>query len=62
MAGVPYHAADSYLAKLVKAGHAVAIAEQIGDPNESKGPVERSVVRIVTPGTLTDESPARCQQ
>ena len=56
MAGVPYHAADSYLAKLVKAGHAVAIAEQIGDPNESKGPVERSVVRIVTPGTLTDES------
>lgn len=56
MAGVPYHAAESYLAKLVKAGHAVAIAEQIGDPNESKGPVERSVVRIVTPGTLTDES------
>ena len=56
MAGVPYHAAESYLAKLVKAGYAVAIAEQIGDPNESKGPVERSVVRIVTPGTLTDES------
>lgn len=56
MAGVPYHAAESYLAKLVRAGHAVAIAEQIGDPNESKGPVERSVVRIVTPGTLTDES------
>ena len=56
MAGVPYHAAETYLAKLVKAGHAVAIAEQIGDPNESKGPVERSVVRIVTPGTLTDES------
>ena len=56
MAGVPYHAAESYLAKLVRAGFSVAIAEQIGDPNESKGPVERRVVRIVTPGTLTDES------
>jgi len=56
MAGVPYHAADSYLAKLVLAGFSVAIAEQIGDPNESKGPVERKVVRVVTPGTLTDES------
>lgn len=56
MAGVPYHAAESYLAKLVRAGFSVAIAEQIGDPNESKGPVERRVVRVVTPGTLTDES------
>lgn len=56
MAGVPYHAADGYLAKLVRAGFSVAIAEQIGDPNESKGPVERQVVRVVTPGTLTDES------
>lgn len=56
MAGVPYHAAESYIAKLVRAGFSVAIAEQIGDPNESKGPVERRVVRVVTPGTLTDES------
>ena len=56
MAGVPYHAAESYLAKLVRAGFSVAIAEQLGDPNESKGPVERKVVRVVTPGTLTDES------
>ncbi|MCH1603199.1 MAG: DNA mismatch repair protein MutS, partial [Luminiphilus sp.] len=56
MAGVPFHAAESYLAKLVRAGFSVAIAEQIGDPSESKGPVERKVVRVVTPGTLTDES------
>ncbi|NDH40093.1 MAG: DNA mismatch repair protein MutS, partial [Gammaproteobacteria bacterium] len=56
MAGVPYHAAEGYLAKLVKAGQSVAIAEQTGDPATSKGPVEREVVRIVTPGTLTDES------
>ena len=56
MAGVPFHAAESYLAKLVRAGFSVAIAEQIGDPNEAKGPVERKVVRVVTPGTLTDES------
>ena len=56
MAGVPYHAAEIYLAKLVRAGFSVAIAEQIGGPNESKGPVERRVVRVVTPGTLTDES------
>ena len=55
MAGVPFHAAEGYLAKLVRAGFSVAIAEQIGDPAESKGPVERKVVRIVTPGTLTDE-------
>ena len=56
MAGVPYHAAENYLARLVRAGRAVAIAEQIGDPATSKGPVERQVVRVVTPGTLTDES------
>jgi DNA mismatch repair protein MutS len=54
MAGVPYHAVDQYLAKLVKRGESVAICEQIGDPNTSKGPVERKVVRIVTPGTLTE--------
>ncbi len=56
MAGVPYHAAESYLAKLVKKGESVAICEQIGDPATSKGPVERKVTRIVTPGTLTDEA------
>ncbi len=56
MAGVPFHAAENYLAKLVRAGFSVAIAEQVGDPNESKGPVERKVVRVVTPGTPTDES------
>ena len=54
MAGIPYHAAEGYLARLVKMGESVAIAEQIGDPAASKGPVERKVVRIVTPGTLTD--------
>ncbi|MGD8567177.1 MAG: DNA mismatch repair protein MutS [Gammaproteobacteria bacterium] len=56
MAGVPYHAAENYLAKLVKCGESVAICEQIGDPAKSKGPVERKVVRIVTPGTVTDEA------
>ena len=56
MAGVPYHAADSYLARLVRKGESVAICEQIGDPAASKGPVERRVTRIVTPGTLTDEA------
>src|SRR5689334_7105498 len=54
MAGVPYHAVEQYLAKLVKLGESVAICEQIGDPNTSKGPVERQVTRVVTPGTLTD--------
>ena len=54
MAGVPYHAVEQYLAKLVKLGESVAICEQIGDPNNSKGPVERQVTRVVTPGTLTD--------
>ncbi|MCW9023682.1 MAG: DNA mismatch repair protein MutS, partial [Gammaproteobacteria bacterium] len=56
MAGVPYHAADNYLARLVKMGKSIAICEQIGDPATSKGPVERKVMRIVTPGTLTDEA------
>jgi DNA mismatch repair protein MutS len=54
MAGVPYHAADQYLAKLVKLGESVAICEQVGDPATAKGPVERKVIRIITPGTLTD--------
>ena len=54
MAGVPYHAVEQYLARLVKLGESVAICEQIGDPALSKGPVERKVVRVVTPGTLTD--------
>ncbi len=56
MAGVPHHAAENYLARLVRAGYSIAIAEQLGDPATSKGPVDRKVVRIVTPGTLTDES------
>ena len=56
MAGIPYHAAEAYLAKLVRKGESVAICEQIGDPATSKGPVERQVTRIVTPGTLTDEA------
>lgn len=56
MAGIPFHSADGYLAKLVKAGVSVAICEQIGDPATSKGPVERKVVRIVTPGTVSDEA------
>src|SRR3990167_3809989 len=55
MAGVPYHAVDTYLARLVKLGESVAICEQVSDPSTSKGPVERQVVRILTPGTLTDE-------
>lgn len=56
MAGIPYHAAEQYLAKLVKSGESVAIAEQVGDPAESKGPVERKVMRVITPGTLTDSA------
>ncbi|MDO8293464.1 MAG: DNA mismatch repair protein MutS [Gallionella sp.] len=56
MAGVPYHAAEQYLARLVRLGESVAICEQIGDPATSKGPVERKVVRIVTPGTVTDSA------
>ncbi|PYE35518.1 DNA mismatch repair protein MutS [Idiomarina fontislapidosi] len=56
MAGVPYHAVENYLARLVTRGESVAICEQVGDPATSKGPVERKVVRILTPGTITDES------
>ncbi len=56
MAGVPYHSVDGYLAKLVKLGESVAICEQVGDPATSKGPVERRVVRVITPGTLFEES------
>lgn len=56
MAGVPFHAVEGYLAKLVQLGESVAICEQVGDPATSKGPVERKVVRIVTPGTVTDEA------
>ena len=54
MAGVPFHAVDGYLAKLVRKGESVAICEQLGDPARAKGPIERQVVRIVTPGTVTD--------
>ncbi|MBW8072866.1 MAG: DNA mismatch repair protein MutS [Ferrovum sp.] len=54
MAGVPYHAAEGYLARLVELGESVAICEQVGDPATSKGPVERQVMRIVTPGTVTE--------
>ncbi|WP_246439484.1 DNA mismatch repair protein MutS [Teredinibacter franksiae] len=56
MAGVPYHAAENYLAKLVRLGVSVAICEQVGDPATSKGPVERKVMRVVTPGTVSDEA------
>lgn len=56
MAGVPFHAVESYLAKLIKLGLSVAICEQLGDSSAGKGPMERRVVRIVTPGTLTDEA------
>jgi DNA mismatch repair protein MutS len=56
MAGVPVHSVEQYLAKLVRLGQSVAIAEQIGDPATAKGPVDRQVTRIVTPGTLTDSS------
>ncbi len=56
MAGIPYHAVEGYLVKLVRKGESVAICEQIGDPATAKGPVERKVTRVVTPGTLTDEA------
>ena len=54
MAGVPFHAVEQYLAKLIKQGESVAICEQVGNPATSKGPVERKVVRVITPGTLSD--------
>jgi len=56
MAGVPYHALEQHLAKLVRLGESVAICEQLGDPATAKGPVERKVMRVVTPGTLVDAS------
>ncbi|WP_341667310.1 DNA mismatch repair protein MutS [Alcaligenes sp. SDU_A2] len=56
MAGVPFHAMEGYLARLVALGESVAICEQVGDPATSKGPVERKIVRVVTPGTLTDDA------
>jgi DNA mismatch repair protein MutS len=54
MAGVPVHSVENYLARLIKLGEAVAVAEQVGDVATAKGPVERKVVRVVTPGTITD--------
>lgn len=64
MAGIPYHSVDQYLAKLLKLGESIAICEQIGDPATSKGPVERKVMRIVTPGTLTESDllPAKSER
>ncbi len=56
MAGIPYHAAESYIARLLKQGESVVMCEQIGDPAKSKGPVERKVVRIITPATVTDDA------
>ena len=56
LAGIPYHALDNYLSRLIKAGHRVAICEQVEDPKQAKGLVQRDVVRLVTPGTLTDET------
>lgn len=56
MAGVPYHAVENYLAKLVKLGESIALCEQIGDPSQAKGLVERKVVRIITPGTVTEDT------
>jgi len=56
MAGVPYHAVEGYLGKLIRLGESVAICEQLGDPAAAKGLVERKVIRVVTPGTVTDES------
>ncbi|HAF87123.1 MAG TPA: DNA mismatch repair protein MutS [Legionellales bacterium] len=62
MAGVPFHAVENYLARLIKKGQCVAVCDQIGEPVVGKGPVERQVTRIITPGTLTDEAllEARC--
>jgi DNA mismatch repair protein MutS len=56
MAGVPFHSVEPYLAKLVRQGECVAVCEQLGDPAKSKGPVDRAVVRVVTPGTVTDDA------
>jgi len=56
MAGIPHHSVETYLARLVKLGESVVICEQVGDPATAKGPVERQVVRIITPGTVSDEA------
>jgi DNA mismatch repair protein MutS len=56
MAGVPYHALENYLNKLIKCGESAVICDQVGDPQSSKGPIERKVTRILTPGTVTDEA------
>ncbi len=56
MAGLPYHAAEGYVARLIKKGESIVFCEQVGDPAASKGPVERKVIRTVTPGTVTDEA------
>ncbi|HEY6452663.1 MAG TPA: DNA mismatch repair protein MutS, partial [Steroidobacteraceae bacterium] len=56
MAGVPVHSVETYLARLVRRGESVAICEQLGDPGQARGPMERQVVRIVTPGTVTEEA------
>jgi len=56
MCGIPYHAADNYLSRLIKVGESVAICEQVGDPATTKGPVDRKVMRIITPGTVTEEN------
>ena len=55
MCGVPFHSVDGYLAKIAQTGRSIAICEQIGDPNESKGPVERRVTRVITPGTIIED-------
>ena len=62
MAGVPYHAVENYLARLLKKGESIAICEQIGEVGQNKGPVERQVTRIITPGTATDEALLDAQQ
>lgn len=62
MAGVPVHAVDQYLSKMVKNGHNVAVCEQVGNPAAAKGPVERKVMRVVTPGTLTDDALLEARQ
>ena len=61
MAGVPHHAIERYLARLLRKGTSVAICEQVGDPATSKGPVAREVVRVITPGTVTDDALLRAQ-
>ncbi len=62
MAGVPYHSAENYLARLVRMGESVAMCEQVGDPATAKGPVERQVARIITPGTVTDNALLEARQ